>query len=269
MIKLFVSDLDGTLLSFEKKVTEQDISALKELKKNGVDVCLASGRMDVEIGEILTMVGEKYHRISQNGAFINTDQDESLHALTFENVIAKEVFEQVRSTNLITIIADYSKNYTERRDEVITGIESRMFSPIEENVNLLHALGQEVKASKISILGEYEAISELQKILQERHPDTIETYISDKQCLDVMPKNISKGNALKMLIEHLGIKSDEVACIGDSFNDIPMFNMTPHSFAMEEALPEVKTEAAYTVSSVGEAIKQVLEMNKNQLQVKV
>ncbi|MDR0137039.1 HAD family hydrolase [Metabacillus idriensis] len=268
MIKLFVSDLDGTLLSFEKKVTEQDISALKELKKNGVDVCLASGRMDVEIGEILTMVGEKYHRISQNGAFINTDQDESLHALTFENVIAKEVFEQVRSTDLITIIADYSKNYTERRDEIITGIESRMFSPIEENVNLLHALGQEVKASKISILGEYEAISELQKTLQERHPETIETYISDKQCLDVMPKNISKGNALKMLIEHLGIKPEEVACIGDSFNDIPMFNMTPHSFAMEDALPEVKKEAAYTASSVGEAIKQVLEMNKKQLQVK-
>ena len=130
MIKLFVSDLDGTLLSFEKKVTQQDIAALKGLKENGVDVCLASGRMDVEIGEILTMIGEKYHRISQNGAFINTDNDESLHALTFDNVIAKEVFEQVRSTDFITIIADYSKNYTERRDEGNSGIESRRFSPI-------------------------------------------------------------------------------------------------------------------------------------------
>jgi Cof subfamily protein (haloacid dehalogenase superfamily) len=269
MIKLFVSDLDGTLLSFEKKVTQQDIAALKGLKENGVDVCLASGRMDVEIGEILTMIGEKYHRISQNGAFINTDNDESLHSLTFDNVIAKEVFEQVRSTDFIIIIADYSKNYTERRDEVITSIESRMFSPIEENVNLFNALGEDVKASKISILGEYEAISDLQKKLQEKHPDTIETYISDKQCLDVMPKNISKGNALKMLIEHLGIKPEEVACIGDSFNDIPMFKMTPHSFAMEDSLPEVKAQAAYTAATVHEAINKVAEMNKMQLHSKV
>lgn len=268
MIKLFVSDLDGTLLSMEKQVSKQDIRALKQLKENGIDVCLASGRMDIEIGEILNMVGERYHRISQNGAFIHTNNDESLHALTFEDVIAREVFEQVRSTDFITIIADYSKNYTERRDEIIKSIESRMFSPIEENIDLIGSLGQSVKASKISVLGEYEALAALQKKLIDKHPDTIETYISDKQCLDIMPKNISKGNALMMLIEYLNIQSDEVACIGDSFNDIPMFRITPHSFAMEEAHPDVKKEASYAASSVHDAITKVLEINSRHLQTK-
>ncbi|MGD6793404.1 Cof-type HAD-IIB family hydrolase [Metabacillus indicus] len=263
MIKLFVSDLDGTLLDHQKEVSEKDIEALKQLKNSGVDICLASGRMDVEIGEILTKIGEKYHRISQNGAFINTDSDESLHALTFESVIAQEVFDVVRSEDFITIVADYSTNYTERRNEAVTSIESRMFAPITENEQLAEGIGRDIKASKISILGEYESLLPLQNKLRERYPDTIETYISDRQCLDIMPKHISKGNALHMLIQHLDISPSEIACIGDSFNDIPMFRLTPFSFAMENALPEVKKEAAYTATSVGDAILKVMEINDN------
>ncbi|KEZ52733.1 MULTISPECIES: Cof-type HAD-IIB family hydrolase [Metabacillus] len=263
MIKLFVSDLDGTLLDHQKEVSDKDIEALKHLKKSGVDICLASGRMDVEIGEILTKIGEKYHRISQNGAFINTDSDESLHALTFESVIAQEVFDVVRAEDFLTIVADYSTNYTERRNEAVTSIESRMFAPITENEQLAEGIGRDIKASKISILGEYESLLPLQKKLRERYPDTIETYISDSQCLDIMPKHISKGNALQMLIQHLDIAPSEIACIGDSFNDIPMFRLTPFSFAMENALPEVKKEAAYTAASVGDAILKVMEINDN------
>ncbi|MFC0270652.1 Cof-type HAD-IIB family hydrolase [Metabacillus herbersteinensis] len=263
MIKLFVSDLDGTLLNLKKEVSPTDIQSLKKLKESDVDICLATGRMDIEIAEVLKMIGETYHRISQNGAFVRTKDHQSLHSFTFEYQLAKEIFEKVRNMPFITLIADYEKNYTEKRDELIVQLESRMFAPIEENIELLTALGQSIIPSKISILGEYEDLSAFQKQLVECRSDEVETYISDEHCLDVLPKNISKGNALMVLMEHLGIKTDEIACIGDSFNDIPMFQLTPHSFAMDIALPQVKKEAAYVVSSVSEAIEKVLELNKS------
>ena len=52
-------------------------------------------------------------------------------------------------------------------------------------------------------------------------------------------QGVSKGSALRRLMEHLQIEANEVACIGDSFNDISMFEVTPHSFTLHHAHPYV------------------------------
>ncbi|MNG28732.1 putative bifunctional phosphatase/peptidyl-prolyl cis-trans isomerase [compost metagenome] len=77
-----------------------------------------------------------------------------------------------------------------------------------------------------------------------------------------MPHQVSKGTSLLTLIEHLGFTPEETACFGDSFNDVSMFGITPHSFAMHTAHPDVKKQAAYTVTSVSEAIAHVFAFNE-------
>ena len=52
------------------------------------------------------------------------------------------------------------------------------------------------------------------------------SFISGKRYVDIMPRGVSKGSALKRLMDHLQIEANEVACIGDSFNDISMFEVT-------------------------------------------
>lgn len=266
MIKLFVSDLDGTLIDIKKEIKKEDIEALTALKASGVDICLATGRMDIEIAEILKVIGETYHRVSQNGAFVQTGSGKMLHEITFEKDLAKSIFQEIKALDCVTLIADYSKNYVEKRTEIITKIEERLFAPVEVVSTLENDIGDNLHISKMSVLGEYEQLTEFQLELQQKYGRDIELYISDKQCLDIMPKNISKGAALELLLDHLGIQPHEVACIGDSFNDLPMFALTPHSFAMKEALPGVKEQAVYTVESVSHAIEKVLEMNSSELQ---
>ena len=77
-----------------------------------------------------------------------------------------------------------------------------------------------------------------------------------------MPPNISKGSAISILLQEFQIQPEEVACIGDSYNDIPMFSLTPHSFAMSQADDAVKEHAHYVVDTVKDAVNQVLVIMK-------
>ena len=57
MIKLIVSDFDGTLLDHHKKVTERELDALRQVKEAGIGLCLASGRMNFEMQQVLQDIG--------------------------------------------------------------------------------------------------------------------------------------------------------------------------------------------------------------------
>jgi len=264
LIKLFVSDLDGTLLKKDITITESDKKALEALKLGGAQIAIATGRMDIEIKKIQKMIEESFHRISQNGAFAYTKDDLLLHKNTFNATTAKNLFSLIRKTSFIHLVTDEHCNYTEVWHPFFDKVKTKALAPLKENQNLFNDIGNSINPSKFIILGEYDKINAFQQTLKEEFPHEIETYISDKQCLDIMPKNISKGSAVKALMSQFDLKENEVACIGDSFNDVPMLEMTPYSFAMENALPGVKEKANYIVKSVSEAIEIILKINSQE-----
>jgi Cof subfamily protein (haloacid dehalogenase superfamily) len=263
MIKLLVSDLDGTLINKQNQVAAYDAEALKQLRKRGVDICLASGRMDNEIMEVAKSVDDQFHRVSQNGAFVLTNEHLSLHARTFEHELAKKLYEAAYSDRFITMVCSDNINFVAQKNEIIQPIEERFFFPIEEQLDMLNEIGRSLTPSKITLLGHHEDVLEMQQAIEDVFHEDVDTFISEKGCLDIMPKNISKGNALLLLLEHLQLKPEEIACVGDSFNDIPMFQLTPNSFAIAHAHEDVKKEAAYVVESVSEAVKIILKKNKS------
>jgi hydroxymethylpyrimidine pyrophosphatase-like HAD family hydrolase len=78
---------------------------------------------------------------------------------------------------------------------------------------------------------------------------------------------VNKGIALEMISEYYNIEINEIACIGDSENDIYMFDKVKYSVAMENALPEVKNKALYITKSndddgVAYALKELIRKYK-------
>jgi Cof subfamily protein (haloacid dehalogenase superfamily) len=67
----------------------------------------------------------------------------------------------------------------------------------------------------------------------------------------VMP-TVSKGRALSMLAEHLGVSQEETAAIGDNENDIDMLVWAGLGLAMGNAAPEVQAIADYVLPSISE-----------------
>ena len=81
--------------------------------------------------------------------------------------------------------------------------------------------------------------------------------------VEVFAKGASKGNALSALASHLGIRKEEIACIGDGENDLSMFRAAGMKIAMDNAVPEVKEKADLVTASnnrdgVAEAVEKIL-----------
>ncbi|TXK72113.1 HAD family hydrolase [Paenibacillus sp. N3.4] len=262
MIKLIVSDLDGTLLDHSKKVTQREITAITKAKEAGITLCLASGRMNVEIQQVLKEIGHQAHSVSQNGAFIHMEDGTFLQSQLFQPKLAKQVYQLLKDFDLVKLICTGEANYITSMSPASEEVQSRTFRPFIIKEDLEKDLLLDLETSKFSMFGELEILLRLKALMEEKLGDQLEMFLSDKDCLDIMPLNVSKGRSLLVLIEKLGLQREEIACFGDSFNDVSMFSITPHSFAMRGAHPEVKQHAAYHVDSVAEAIEHVFAYNE-------
>ncbi|WP_044640967.1 HAD family hydrolase [Risungbinella massiliensis] len=263
MIKLFVTDLDDTLLNQAKKVEERDKMALSKLVQHGIAVCFASGRMDDELIRVMKEVEGTYHRVSHNGAYVFTDQGEALGETTFEGDIAKRIYEAAREHGLYGFISTDNMKLIPEYNDYLREMDNRLHIGFQENPNILSQIGHELLPSKVCIFGEKEKLIQFQQVMKKEYDEHHDSFISAPDCIDFMPKNVSKGSGLIKLLEKLEIRSEEMACVGDSYNDISMFQLTPYSFAMAIADDEVKQHAKQgVVESVSEAAERVLKVNQ-------
>ena len=103
----------------------------------------------------------------------------------------------------------------------------------------------------------YRLLEELQKEFSGS-----EIFITGSRSVEIGPENNSKGSAVLKLLEYLGISPDEAAYIGDSYNDLPGFEVCRYSFAMAHSEGNIKDRAAFVVKSVAEAADKVIEINR-------
>lgn len=260
MIKLIVTDLDGTLLDEGKRVRETDRQALLRAVQSGTQLCLASGRMQQELEHVMDSIGIPAHGVSQNGAFVRTRDGESLAKHLFPPDLAVAIFEETQAEELFSMVCLEHELVIHRRIGLAETVESRLFAPVRLMPELGSALlRQEVAPCKFSFFGTLEKVRALKERLQGEFGDEVDLFISDRDCLDVMPKGVSKGRGLTVLAEHLNISAEHILTVGDAFNDVSMFQSFPrYSFAMVHALEGVRSKAAYTAASVEDALEQAM-----------
>ncbi|PTM59564.1 HAD family hydrolase [Desmospora activa] len=260
MIELIVTDLDGTLLDEGKRVRQADRKMLKEAVQNGSQLCLASGRMQRELEQVMDSIGIAAHGVSQNGAFVRTRDGELLAEHLFSPDLAVALFEEIQREELFQLVCLEHELLTHRRIGMAAAVESRLFAPIRLVPELGSALlRQEVTPCKFSFFGELKRLQPLKHRLESRFREEVDLFISDRDCLDVMPRGISKGRGLQILAEHLHISPENILTVGDAFNDVSMFESFPRlSFAMSHAPEGVRAKAAQTAESVESAVKQAM-----------
>ncbi len=92
---------------------------------------------------------------------------------------------------------------------------------------------------------------QLTKQLSEEYPDFAFSWV--EQFIEVAPKGCTKAEGVAFYLAKLGIPNDNVIVVGDSGNDIPMFDAFHQgSYCMEHSPASVKTHAAHTIASVGD-----------------
>ncbi|UOQ48829.1 HAD family hydrolase [Gracilibacillus caseinilyticus] len=257
MIKLFATDLDGTLLKHGNRIKTEDISAIELLKDSNIDFAIATGRMDRDILQVCEKINTPAHRISQNGAFVDTKSNERILANTFDIETSSALHHAISQFPNPFCVTTADEAYISVKTPEIEAMEKILYFPLVEGVDFADEYQENFLPSKYMLLGEQKDIVAFQADIHEKFHAVCESYLSDPRCVDIVPKGVSKAVGLIALAEYLAIKPDEIAVIGDSFNDIPMFEMTPNSFAMSTAPEAVRKKAANVVDNVHEAIAYV------------
>lgn len=250
-IRLVVSDMDGTILTPEKQVTRESIAAIQTLKKAGVPVCFVSSRPPGGMEMYFDALGVHTPYGALNGGTIfNADR-------TIRSRLSLDP-EAVQDTLLMLKVHQIDAWLFRGHEWLVTNATGAYVEPEARAIRMtptavpsFNDYQQEVgKVTGAS--ADYEALErqelEIGQLLQGR----ASVARSCKCFLDITPLNANKGYALRQLASFYNIPIEEVACIGDMNNDVPMLSIGGLSIAMGQAKPDVAAQAHFITASNSE-----------------
>lgn len=277
MIKLLVSDLDGTFLMKKpidgKAVCKENFDAMMRFREAGGTFVTASGRHHEYSYSLMDELGFKFDMIGTNGATLIHNDALVEHNHSPRHIVRKVVEELTKeeySGHLEIIGVDLSFTYTFGRGEKWA---TAIFEELEKDgtiggisdISLLEWLNNrklpDITAISVMI-SDPSRLHEWIAILRDKFDRYFDIYASGEIYIDMMRPGINKGHGVRSIMEIYGLEEHEVAVVGDNQNDISMFFTTPHSYVMSTATPQVKKYASKVVDSVAEAIEDIMQKNE-------
>ncbi|MGL4950391.1 MAG: HAD-IIB family hydrolase [Mycoplasma sp.] len=220
--KLFSIDLDGTLLTRRKKITQKDIDALKKYMEAGGEVFINTGKSlnstMKHVKQIEDGTGIKLNYVSCLSG--NTIYDLKAKKVLYSNCIDNETCHKIYKICKRNIMAfmPYIKELDGKR--ILEYIIYKKYRPME-------AYKINVFASIITTWRMSGLLKQLKKI------PGIEILTTHKVFYEIVREGSDKGFSLNFIADKLKIKREEIAAIGDSYNDSPSFKHAGASFLVK------------------------------------
>ncbi|MCU0082378.1 Cof-type HAD-IIB family hydrolase [Streptococcus danieliae] len=244
-IRLIALDLDGTLLTSEKKISPRTKAALAAARKQGVKVVLTTGRplkaMDFLLQELdLDGQAEEY-AITFNGGLIQRNTGEILAEARFSYQEVAELYQLSRELNLpLDVIQEGTVFNLE--GPIVSRYQS--FNP-SLDFQLISFADLEEQSFYNKCISAHDAAA-LDGAIQQIPAPFFEKYgifKSRDQLLEWLPKEADKARGLEKLTALLGLSKDQVMAFGDEANDLSMVQWAGYGVAMGNAVPALKDVA--------------------------
>jgi len=260
-ISLLVADVDGTLVTKQKVLTERARNAVVKLRDAGIAFAITSGRPPLGMKMIVDAL-ELTAPISafNGGVFLNPDYSIIEQNLLLEPV-AKHVIEIIRSHGLdVWVYTDRDWYVPERhgphvdREEWTVKFSPKVvssFDPILDKVAKIVGVSDDfdlVARCEADVQKEFSQHVSTQPGESSGGGEEVSAARSQPYYLDVTHPHANKGFVVERLSELLNIPTNEIATIGDMPNDVPMFKHGGVSIAMGNASQEVQQAAQYVTT---------------------
>ena len=242
MIKLVVTDVDGTLLDDKSELSELNRQALSDCKKNGIGVILATGKSIQSIKFIIDALELKLPQITINGTVVIDSSATIIHSILIGsrmyyeliNVIKKQGHKPLAALTDGNIYYDsYDPNYS---------VYEKVNEPIHKTDRLEK---DEFSKNCVSVGCAIKEDDPLDSYLRKKYSGRLNIVRSGQYFFDIMSGRASKGNALHHIIQDTHIKRSEVAVFGDSPNDMSMFDYAGMRIAVKNSFAEILEKADY------------------------
>lgn len=259
-IHLIVSDLDDTLLREDKTLSERSAATLARAQRAGAQLILASGRTRISMMRYVRQLGVTLPIIACNGAEIaRADTGEVLSRHLIDTALAQEVCRLAESLGayIQTYAGDhfyfpedcvYSQRYT--LTSGMTGV----------------AVGQPLSryltqpTVKLLLFDEPARVAEMLPLFCKQFAGRLNCTISQPYYIEFAHPEATKGGALRLLAERLGIARANICAFGDSQNDLSMLAYAGTGVAVGNAIDEVKRQVTRVApSNLDDGVAQVVE----------
>ena len=252
MIKLVVSDVDGTLVSDGgNKLNPSIFECINKLNDKGIRFVVASGRSYTSLLSLFDPVKDNIIFCCENGAYVRY-RDEEILKRTIDKELLKGLIENSKQIPSIVpcickpevmMVNDSEK---EALDWLIEGYRTNL--EIVDDIAEID-LDNVVQFSVMDLIGvERNCGNKYDK----KWWDLLTVAESGYNWLDITAKNVSKGDALEKIVNYLGINFDNVIAFGDNHNDLSMLKKVKYSFAVSNARKEVIDISKYITKSNNE-----------------
>lgn len=269
-IKLIATDLDGTLLQDDHcTVAKEDLAALAEALAQGIIHVIASGRTWDTLQDTAQQTKDVRYAVLSNGAAWYRPKD---GAYELTGGIPYPVWEPcirfLRENGAVFEVYCEGKSYLNITDLprfVSPHLSEKFREELIRHITLVDAVepvleGKEIEKISVLTIPAPNCAGVEEKLVQSGE---FEITTSIPGNMEINRKGVNKGTGLARLCAELGISAEEVMAFGDSNNDLAMLRWAHYSFAMGNAVQEVKDAARFLTKSnaehgIAEAIRRYI-----------
>ncbi|MBQ7704101.1 MAG: HAD family phosphatase [Selenomonadaceae bacterium] len=253
MIKIILSDIDGTFLKHDKSISELHVKAIKKILAQGIKFAFVSARMPEAIYPITDGINLPHTPvISYSGALVLTETEEILYDKKISIDDTKNIL-PVIERNWKDIAVNY---YTGRKwyvrqidlENKYVQYEIKVTQASTSPANFENLISENILPNKILIMCEPPTCEEMERKLGAQFPN-LNVVRSARHLLEIMDKSVSKATGIKILLEHYNLKIEEAVAFGDNYNDTEMLQYIPQSVAMKNAPAEIQKIASAVTDS--------------------
>lgn len=248
-INTVLTDLDGTLLNGDGRLSSRTLHMADVCKKNGVRIICVSGRIQAGMRPVVEQLDMSMPYIGGNGSQIIAADHTPWYSLTLDRDTAREILLFLKRSGLYAHIYCGNRFYYETDCE-----EARFYGRYSGLEGV--AVGDLIRfvdfpVMKIMGISRRHDAGPLLSVANEAFRKRAVFTSSDwSSFLEAGPVGATKGDAVRILAEMLGdVEPEHTVAFGDSINDVSLLAFTPNSVAMGNACEEVRKMASYVCPS--------------------
>lgn len=251
---LYVSDLDGTLLRSDQRVSEHSCEIINRLVGKGMIFSYATARSFYTSSVVAAGLTARLPLIVYNGAVIIDSADGSIMQRNFFDAKdAQYIFSALREGGVSPIVYSFIDgiekfSYNEstispQLEQFVSTRSDRRKTPVSDDSLLMRG-----DIFYFTCIDTPEKLSPLNDQLRGRFNCLYQTDLyTGHQWLEIIPRAATKANAIMQLKKLTGC--DRIVSFGDGINDLPMFSISDECYAVGNACEELKAAATGVIGS--------------------
>jgi Cof subfamily protein (haloacid dehalogenase superfamily) len=239
MYKLVATDLDGTLLNSNHQLDSFTVATVRRLEQAGIQFVIATGRHYCDVAGIRDILGIRPYLVTSNGARVHAPDDTLVHARNLSSEVVRRLVQPdvvgSHGRVIVNLFADDAWLIDRDAPELLAFHQDSGFR--YEVIDVRAHGGDDI--AKVLYIGDPADLAQIADRLQREFGDTLYVTYSLPDCLEVMTANVSKGRALRFVLDRLRISASHCVAFGDNMNDIDLLETAGHPFMMNNANPDL------------------------------